>query len=181
MGRDRLWLLACINLQENMNSLLLPSGKKGEIALYSFLPCLPWPEEAQKRGWGAPFERGSLFGSQLCISQLSLGAWGSHICDGWAGNINTWLVFEPTGWNGDGQKAQVQDLKQRNNTCSHKEEERWAEKGVAQIVTKSYLTCSKTLIAGNGQPVGWYFISTNRFLQDTSHISLRGPQEFIKY
>ena len=90
-------------------------------------------------------------------------------------------MFEPTGWNGERRQAQVQNLKQRNNTCSRKDEGRWAEKGVVQIIKKSYLTCLKTLIAGNGQPVGWYFINTNRFLQDISHIPLRGPQEFIKY
>lgn len=39
----------------------------------------------------------------------------------------------------------------------------------------------KTLIADNGQPVGWYFINTNRFLRDISHIALPEPEEYIKY
>lgn len=54
-------------------------------------------------------------------------------------------------------------------------------KGCTQIIAEGYLTLLETLIAGNGQPVGRYFISTNRFLQDISHSTLQEPQEFIKY
>lgn len=48
-------------------------------------------------------------------------------------------------------------------------------------IAKSDLACLKTVIATNGQPVGWYFINTNRFLREISHIVLWAPQEFIKY
>ena len=90
-------------------------------------------------------------------------------------------MFEITGWNWEGRQPKVQHLKQRNNIRFPKNEERWAEKGHTQIIARSYLTCLKTLTAGNGQPVGWYFINTKRFLQDMSHIALQESQEFIKY
>lgn len=75
MGRHQSWLLAWINLHENMNSLL-SSGEREETAPYSFLPLLLGLKKFSKGEEAPSFSKGLLyFGSQLYIFQLSLGAW----------------------------------------------------------------------------------------------------------
>lgn len=87
-------------------------------------------------------------------------------------------MFDTTDWNWEKDQPKPR-TSGRNN--SHRHEAGWADKGATQITAKCRLTCLKVLIAGNGQPAGWFFINTNRLSQGISHIALQEPWEFIKY
>lgn len=118
------------------------------------------------------------------LSELWLGAWHPH---GYAG-----FLMGPWGMSGDHKNSLSvwkhhselgKSTDQGARTLNRKLIPAYVKwrKGCVQIIAKGYLTLLETLIAGNGQPVGWYFIRTNRFLQDISHSTFQEPRGFIKY